>query len=118
MFHTAHVLAEQCDNHAEQLAPFTERYGEDVDDEPDRLHSTLFDGTRVGPLALLRDLHDLYLMVCECDLSWTLVGQAARGARDDDLAAVVAACEGESAMQLAWLKTRMKAAAPQALVVA
>ncbi|MDT0530284.1 hypothetical protein RM555_14930 [Micromonospora sp. DSM 115977] len=27
-------------------------------------------------------------------------------------------CEGETAIQLKWLRTRMKAAAPQALVVA
>jgi hypothetical protein len=31
---------------------------------------------------------------------------------------VVEACEGETAVQLKWLKTRMKQAAPQALVVA
>lgn len=117
VFHTAHVLAFQCDEHAEALAPFARRYGEDADDEPDRLHSALFDGTREGPLALLRDLHDLYLMACECDLTWTLVGQAARGARDDELAGVVEACDGETALQLAWLRTRLKAAAPQALVV-
>jgi hypothetical protein len=30
----------------------------------------------------------------------------------------VTACEGETATQLKWLKTRMKQAAPQALVVA
>jgi hypothetical protein len=30
----------------------------------------------------------------------------------------VQACEGETAMQLKWLTSRMKEAAPQALVVA
>jgi len=30
----------------------------------------------------------------------------------------VASCEGETELQLAWLRTRMKQAAPQALVVA
>ena len=52
------------------------------------------------------------------DLAWTLVGQAARGLRDEDLIAVVSACEGETATQMRWLRTRMKQAAPQALVVA
>jgi hypothetical protein len=111
-------LAQQCDAHAERLQPFAERYGEEAEDEPDRLHSELFKGTREGALALLRDLHDLYLMASECDVTWTLVGQAAQGARDDDLFAVVQACEGETAIQLRWLLTRMKQAAPQALVVA
>jgi hypothetical protein len=110
-------LAGQCDRHAGELAPFAERYGEEAD-EPERLHSELFSGTRSGPLGLLRDLHDLYLMACECDISWTLVGQAAQGARDQELLEVVERCEGDTAMQIKWLESRMKEAAPQALVVA
>ena len=111
-------LAEQCDAHADRLQPFADRYGEEEHDEPDRLHSELFRGPREGPLALLRDLHDLYLMASECDVAWTLIGQAAQGARDDELHQVVQGCEGETAIQLRWLLTRMKQAAPQALVVA
>ena len=57
-------------------------------------------------------------MAAECDIAWTLVGQAAQGARDEDAARVVTDCEGETAIQLKWLRTRMKQAAPQALVVA
>ena len=116
--HLCQRLAAECRAHADRLAPFAARYGERADDEPERLHSDLFAGTRSGPLALLRDLHDLYLMATECDVSWTLVGQAAQGARDRELLAVVQACEGETATQLRWLRTRMKQAAPQALVVA
>jgi hypothetical protein len=112
-----HKLARECDAHAEALKPFAERYGEEAADEPERLHSELFEGTRSGGLGLLRDLHDLYLMACECDISWTLVGQAADGARDEELLEVVQRCEGETATQLEWLKTRMKQAAPQALLV-
>jgi hypothetical protein len=111
-------LAEQCDDHAARLQPFAERYSEDATKEPERLHSVLFTGTREGGLGLLRDLHDLYLMATECDVVWTLVAQAARGARDTELLAVIAQSEGETARQLQWLKTRMKQAAPQALVVA
>ena len=118
VFHLARTLADQCDRHAEQLAPFAARYGEDAPDEPERLHSELFRGTRTGPLGLLRDLHDLYLMAAECDMAWTLVGQAAHGARDEELVRVVERCEHETAIQMRWLRTRMKQAAPQALVVA
>jgi hypothetical protein len=116
--HMCERLAAECDRHAAQLEPFARCYGEDAPDEPDRLHSELFKGPRSGGLGLLRDLHDLYLMATECDVAWTLVGQAAQGARDRDLLSVVQACEGETAIQLKWLKTRMKEAAPQALVVA
>jgi hypothetical protein len=110
-------LANDCEAHCERLEPFAARYGEQAEDEPERLHSELFQGTRSGGLGLLRDLHDLYLMACECDMAWTLVGQAARGIRDRELLAVVESCEGETAVALKWLATRMKQAAPQALVV-
>jgi hypothetical protein len=118
VFHQCLRLARQCDAHAEALKPFADRYGEEADDEPERLHSTLFEGAREGPLGLLRDLHDLYLMASECDITWTLVGQAAQGARDTELLDVVRKCEGETSIQLKWLKSRMKEAAPQTLVVA
>jgi hypothetical protein len=111
-------LAATCRGHEDALKPFADRYGEEAEDEPDRLHSELFGGTREGPLALLRDLQDLYLMATECDICWTVIGQAAQGARDEELLDVVKACEGETSIQVKWLKTRMKQAAPQALVVA
>jgi hypothetical protein len=57
-------------------------------------------------------------MATECDISWTMVGQGAQGARDPDLLAVIDDCEHETSLQLKWLRTRMKMAAPQALVVA
>jgi hypothetical protein len=118
VFVIANKLAKECDEHAERLKPFVDRYGQDAPSEPDRLYSQLFAGTRSGGLGLLRDLHDLYLMACECDIAWTLVGQAAHGLRDTELLGVVEDCESETALQLKWLKTRTKQAAPQALVVA
>jgi hypothetical protein len=111
-------LAAECDRHAEELQPFADRYGEDAPTEPERLHSELFRGTRTGPIGLLRDLQDLYLMASECDLAWAMIGQAAQGARDGELLEVVSGCEGETATQLQWIRTRMKQAAPQVLVVA
>jgi hypothetical protein len=116
--HDCERLARQCDGHAERLLPFVDRYGEEAPDEPERLHRELFSGTRTGGLGLLRDLQDLYVMAAECDISWTMVGQGAQGARDADLLEVVTSSESETATQLRWLRTRMKAAAPQALVVA
>ena len=118
IFHLCHQQARVCDHHAELLHPFAQRYSEEAPTEPDRLHSELFRGTRTGGIGLLRDLQDLYLMAAECDICWTVVGQAAYGARDRDLVDVVGRCEGETAIQLQWLKSRMKQAAPQALVVA
>jgi hypothetical protein len=118
VFHMARRMASECERHAEQLEPFAKQYCEEADDEPDRLYAVLFSGSRSGPLGLLRDLQDLYLMASLCDIAWMLVGQAAQGVRDGDLLAVVRSCEGETAGQVKWLRSRLKDAAPQALVVA
>jgi hypothetical protein len=109
--------AEVCRVHTELLLPFVRGYAEPGAPEPERLHTDIFVAPRGPGLGLLRDLHDLYLMTAECDIVWTLVGQAAQGARDRDLLAVVGRCEGEMATQLTWLRTRLKQAAPQVLVV-
>ncbi|MGH2476849.1 MAG: hypothetical protein ACRDIL_16435 [Candidatus Limnocylindrales bacterium] len=67
---------------------------------------------------MLRDLHHLYLMASRSDISWTMIRQAAKGARDTDLLDTVNACEHDTTTQLAWIRPRMKTAAPQAPVVA
>jgi anaerobic selenocysteine-containing dehydrogenase len=84
----------------------------------ERLYHELFDEVRQGSLGLLRDLQDLYVMAQFCDITWTMIGQAALGARDRELLEVVETCEGQTAAQIKWLKTRMKQAAPQVLLVA
>lgn len=48
VFYLCHTLAEQCDTHAQKLKPFVARYGEEAPEEPDRLHTELFKGTRKG----------------------------------------------------------------------
>jgi hypothetical protein len=111
-------LAQQCTEHARAVEPFADRYAQGAPDEPERLHSDLFGGTRTGGLGLLRDLHDLYLMATECDVAWTVIDQAAFGARDEELLAVVSASRPQTQIQIKWLRTRIRQAAPQALVVA
>jgi hypothetical protein len=112
------LLAGQCDEHEQALRPVLDRYGSQPDDEPDRLHVTAIEATRSGPLGLLRDLQDLQLLAYMVDTTYTLVKQAAAALRDEELLAVIRECEGRTATQIAWIGTRMKQAAPQALVVA
>jgi hypothetical protein len=118
VYHTCTTLAEQCETHAERLGPFVERYGEEEPEEPENLYHELFDEIRSGGLGLLRDIQDLYLMANACNISWTMIGQAAQGVGDRELLETVDACERQTATQIKWLKTRMKQAAPQALLVA
>jgi hypothetical protein len=111
-------FAAHVEQHTAQLTPAIDKYRGDTDSEPEQLLSTLFRGPRTGPLGLLRDLHDLYLLATECDIAWTLIEQGAKGARDPQLIGVADACHPDVTVQLAWLRSRMKQAAPQALVVA
>ncbi|MGQ1796899.1 hypothetical protein ACT4S5_07150 [Kocuria oceani] len=119
VYHLCRSLADQCEAHEQALTPVVDRYGEvEEDDEPERLHADGLAETRSGPVGLLRDLQDLYLLASLVDITWTAVKQAAQGLRDRELIDVVERCEGETRTQLHWLSTRMKQAAPQALLVA
>ena len=69
-------------------------------------------------MALLRDLHDLYLVVSEVQICCTILKQGATGLRDEALMATCEEIERQSKRQLSWLMTRMKSAAPQTLIVA
>ena len=112
------LLAAQCDAHEQALRPVLDRYGERPDDGPDRLHVEAVTTTRTGPLGLLRDLQDLQLLTQMVQTTYALVQQAAFALRDEELLAVIRRCSGETSTQVAWENTRMKQAAPQALVVA
>src|SRR4030095_6367154 len=69
---------------------FIHKSGRERDREPQRFYSHLFLGPRRGGLALLRDLHDLWLMTTEAQIAWTLLAQAAQALRDKDF---VQTCE-------------------------
>lgn len=118
VFHLCGVLAAQCDRHTDALAPVVERYDERRETEPERLFADALGDTRSGGVGLLRDLQDLYTLVSFVDITWTVVGQAGQGLADRELLDVVGTCEAETAGQLRWLRTRIKQAAPQALIAA
>jgi hypothetical protein len=118
VFHMCRQMAAQCDSHVAALQPIVDRYGEQREEEPERLHAEGLAATRSGGVGLLRDMQDLYMLASFVDITWTLIGQAARGARDRDVIDIVERCEQEITKQLAWLRTRLKVAAPQALLVA
>jgi hypothetical protein len=95
--HLAKALAEQCDAHAERLAPIAERYGDGGEDE------------------LLADLRELYLAAQGTLLAWTAVNQGAQAARDRELLEAAKELSAETETQMKWVLTKTKEAAPQAL---
>lgn len=119
---TCQALARMSDEHVRRLTPIIDRYGEqghgDDVEEPERLHAVGLAEVRSGPVGLLRDLQDLHVLGTLVQTTWTVIVQAAQGLRDHDLLRVAQDAGGETARQLSWLNTRMKVAAPQALIVA
>jgi len=116
--HTCLLLAGWSEEHRRALAPAVERYGEDRDiDEPERLHAAGLAETRAGEVGLLRDLQDLHVLATLVQTTWTVIAQGAQGLRDTELLQVAEDCNAETSRQLSWLNTRMKEAAPQALIV-
>jgi hypothetical protein len=119
VYHTCRMLAGWSDEHRQRLAPAVERYGEQDDlDEPERLRASGLAEVREGEVGLLRDLQDLHVLGSLVQTTWTVVAQAAQGMRDPELLEIAHTSNAETSRQLSWLNTRMKQAAPQALIVA
>jgi hypothetical protein len=117
VYQTCMLLSSWSQSLSDDVQVFAERYGEEDDDEPDRLTQTLLKETRKGGMALLRDLHDLSLIVSEVQICCTVLKQAAAGIRDDALLSTCEKIERQSKRQAAWILTRIKSAAPQTLIV-
>ncbi|MGI2905225.1 hypothetical protein [Tolypothrix sp. VBCCA 56010] len=115
---TCKLLASWSRANIESLKPLIERYAEEKSDEPERLTQVLFKEPRTGSLALLRNLHDLWLLANEVQLCWMVLLQAAKALRDKELEATCVSCSGQTKRQVAWLMSRIQQAAPQTLVVA
>ena len=111
------MLASWSRRHGSAIQLALSRFGKTQENSADRVRRAIFQGPRGGALGLLRDLHDLYLLVTEAQLCWTVLLQAAHALRDKDLEATAQQSDGETDGQLAWLETRIKQAAPQALTV-
>jgi hypothetical protein len=117
--HLCLTLAAMSERHRERLVPVVARYGEKDDvEEPERLRADALLSAREGEIGLLRDLQDLHLLATLVESTWVVIAQGAQALRDRELLIVADASRADTARQLSWLTTRMKAAAPQALVVA
>jgi hypothetical protein len=129
VYHQCHAFASSCEERARRLAPHAERYGQDLDDDagPDlwggllerarHKGSELLGRTPSASVLLLRDLRTIFLAYEEVSITWVMAGQAAQAARDRELLDLVTECHGEAQLELKWFVTKIKTAAPQALVV-
>jgi ferredoxin-nitrate reductase len=102
---------------ARSLVPFAARYGERQEGEPERLDKALLVQRKPNGFDLLRDLHDLWLLVNESLISVDVMEQAAHALRDEALLQAIQQIRQRNKRQGDWLRTRIRQAAPQVLVV-
>jgi hypothetical protein len=122
-------FAGQCHMHANAIRPFAAKHEEQLppaDDDTVGETSTaalrhalaeLLGRRPESGLLLLRSLRQLYLQAQEVSFHWMIAGQLAQATRDRELLAVVDDLHRETLTQIKWLKTQVKLASPQALVV-
>ena len=122
-------FAERCHAHADAIRPFAARHEEQLP-QPDEetvgetttaaLRHKLAEALGRRPeagLLLLRSLRQLYLQAQEVSFHWMVAGQLAQATRDRELLTLVDELHRETLTQIKWLKTQVKRASPQALVV-
>jgi hypothetical protein len=124
LYHLGHTLARQCADHAHAIAPFAERYGASpanadfdksagVMETVRRKSAELIGHTEASGLLLIRDLRHLYLTAQNAEITWVILVQAARAARDAELITVAGLCHEQAEARGKWLRTRIKESAPQ-----
>ena len=111
------ALARLHDENVRKLEGIGKRYGEEDVEEPERLHAEALTRTREGGVGLLRDLQDLHMMCALLQSTWTILDQAARGERDEELHGLVQDCTKQVERTTTWITTHLKAASPQILLV-
>jgi hypothetical protein len=106
--------------HTRDIQTLKEKYKQHASNstEPERLNQTLFSEPRKGEPALLRDLHNLWLLTKEIEICWNVLLQAAKAIHDEELETACVSMAKETKRQSDWLITRVKQAAPQILVAA
>jgi len=102
---------------AEGLEPFVKKYGKRREGEPERLDKALLKRRSPSGFNLVRDLHDLWLLVNESLISVDILEQAGHALRDHELLDVLQHVRESNQRQGDWLRSRLRQAAPQVLIV-
>jgi hypothetical protein len=106
--HQCLTFAVAADKRAEAIRPHVERY---------HGRGEWATAVRGGSDDLLEDLRALHLRAHEVETTWTIVVQAAKAARDEQLLALATELQEQAHWEAAWFTTRIKTSAPQLLIV-
>jgi hypothetical protein len=108
VYHQCQTFALAADKRVQRLDPLERRY-----DGSSEWTTAVGEGSD----DLLRELRTLYLRAQEVAITWTMASQAAKALRDRDLLTLATECQSEPEAQAQWFTTRIKVAAPQAIVL-
>jgi hypothetical protein len=108
VYHQCQTFALAADKRVRRLEPFARRYG-----GVPAWTSSVGDGGE----SLLHELRTLYLRTQEVAITWTIASQTAKALRGGDLLTVATEHQSEVETHAKWFTTRIKVAAPQAIVL-
>jgi hypothetical protein len=123
VYHMGMARAMVCAEHLAQLGPLLTEFDAPVVEDayrPDFVDNlsrhTAPPGERTAPtaLALLHDLRETYAAAHRAEISWIMLQQAAKAARQPDLLDVTTTGVEQTEQTWKWLRTKIKDAAPQA----
>ncbi|MGW1835206.1 hypothetical protein [Streptomyces sp. NPDC002067] len=119
----ARTVAAQCDRHAACVRDWAERFGPALPPSgsapaPPAGRDAADGRTPPPDGGLLDDLYLLHAKAQAAQVRWTVLVQVAQALREPELLAAATACRDETATQIAWITTRLKEAAPQAVIMA
>jgi hypothetical protein len=110
--HITEMLSRRCSSQLDLLASHARRYGvaeRTTDGPPPQRHEAAKND-------LLDDLRDLYLAAHRAELAWVVLEQGAHSARDAGLLTAARQGRDEAERRWRWVRTKIKEAAPQALI--
>lgn len=127
IYHLGHALAERSREHLVRLEPFAGQLGVSTPDDDNgagqrgpvdtlrRMTGALLGRTEATGMLLLLDLRDAYLTAQAAEITWVILLQASKAARQQELEKCVVTCHEESEGTAKWLRTRIKETSPQVL---
>ena len=103
--------------HIVRIDRFASDPAEQDSEDPQRLRSSLYDDARTGGVGLVQDLHDLSVQINSVRLGYQILEQVAKGMHNTELETTSSSSGQDLDRMTKWTKTKLKQAAPQALLV-
>jgi hypothetical protein len=124
IYHLTRDLARWSHEHVQLLSDAATEMGSPLDPEPDepgpltvvREKTSELLGRRPEPgLLLLRDLRTLHLDAVGLSVDWEMLGQTAKGSKNEQLLQLVQRCHPDTLRQARWANSMMKVLTPQVM---